>query len=121
MLDSLLTLKDPVTDTLKAMDRLDLLLTDNEWETIAGALEILRPFDSVTRDLSSQYYPSISKVIPSIRILFLNLRDLKINEHNPILKAMIDDLRKNMHTRFDDWLTGKKSAVHVTSTFLDPR
>ena len=34
-----------------------------------GVAEILKPFDEITTDLSSQYYPSISKVIPSIRIL----------------------------------------------------
>jgi hypothetical protein len=34
MIQSLLTLKDAVNDALKAMDRKDLLLTDNEWSIL---------------------------------------------------------------------------------------
>jgi hypothetical protein len=34
------------------MDRQDLLLEDWEWETLAGAKALLKPFDILTQDLS---------------------------------------------------------------------
>lgn len=64
MIKSLLSLKEAVDGALKAMDSTDLLLFDYKWETLAGVAEILRQFYEVTADLSAQYYPSISKVIP---------------------------------------------------------
>jgi hypothetical protein len=41
MIKSLMSLKTEVDKALKAMDRLDLVLTDMEWATFAGAAIIL--------------------------------------------------------------------------------
>ncbi|KAI9559424.1 hypothetical protein GHT06_013412 [Daphnia sinensis] len=79
---------------------------------------MLNPFDEVTTDLSSQYYPSISKVIPSIRILQHNLGALNITGCCPILKKMSSDLLTNINDRFH--ITTEKSTVHLVTTFLDP-
>ncbi|KZS20288.1 Uncharacterized protein APZ42_013066 [Daphnia magna] len=107
MIQSLLTLKDAVDGALKAMDKTELLLTANEWNILAGSAEMLKPFDEVTTDLSSQYYPSISKVIPSIRILQHNLGALNITGCCPILKKMSSDLLANISnnrgTIFESW------------------
>ena len=121
MIQSLLTLKDAVNDALKAMDRKDLLLTDNEWSILVGVAEILKPFDEVTTDLSSQYYPSISKVIPSIRILQHNLGSMHFDASCTILAIfeMKSDLLKNIFDRFN--LTMENSTAHLVTTFLDPR
>ena len=53
MIKSLLSLKTEVDKALKAMDRLDLVLTDMEWATLAGVAIILKPFDDVTTNFSS--------------------------------------------------------------------
>ncbi len=58
-----------VDGVLKATDRNDLLFTQNEWDILAGVVSMLKPFDEVTTVLSSQFYTSISKIIPSIKIL----------------------------------------------------
>ena len=42
-------LQGSVRDTLKVMDRQDLLLEDWEWETLAGAKTLLKPFDILTK------------------------------------------------------------------------
>ncbi len=60
MMQSLLTIKDAVTGALKAMDKSILLLTENEWKMLTAVAEILKPFDDITTELSSQYYPSLS-------------------------------------------------------------
>ncbi len=61
------------------MDRNDILLTPDEWSILAGVNEILKPFDEVTTDLSSQFYSSLSKVIPLIKFLQPNLRAMHID------------------------------------------
>lgn len=121
MIKSLLTLKDAVNDALKAMDRTDLLLTPDEWSILTGVAEILKPFDEVTTDLSSQFYPSISKVIPSIRILQHNLGAINIDANCPILTIfeMKSDLLGNLMDRFN--ITMESSTAHLVSTFLDLR
>ncbi len=49
MIKSLLSLKEAVDGALKATDRTDLLLSDYEWETFAGAAEILRHLTKLLR------------------------------------------------------------------------
>lgn len=119
MIQSLVELRGPLTDSLKAMDRQDLLLDDEEWEILSGAIKILEPFHRVTADLSSQFYPSLSKVIPSIRILHLNLSQIGDSEFHQTLKDLLRGLRTNMKDRFDLLLS--TSTAHLVSTFLDPR
>ena len=63
MLCSMMTLKDPVLAVLDLMQRNDLAIGEQDWETIAAAVGLLVPFLQVTEELSSQQYPSISKVI----------------------------------------------------------
>ena len=63
MLCSMMTLKDPVLAVLDLMQRNDLAIGEQNWETIAAAVGLLVPFLQVTEELSSQEYPSISKVI----------------------------------------------------------
>ncbi|KZS02086.1 Uncharacterized protein APZ42_001015, partial [Daphnia magna] len=55
MIRSLIDLREFVQDALRSpvIDRRDLYLDDFEWEIIANAVEILKPFDELTKDLSS--------------------------------------------------------------------
>jgi hypothetical protein len=111
-------LQGPVTDTLKVMDRQDLLLEDWEWETLAGAKVLLKPFDILTQHLSSQYYPSISKVLPSIRLLQKHLTEIHNHEFNDVLLMMCSSLNLNLKERFVDFY---QNSCHIVSSYLDPR
>lgn len=121
MMQSLLTIKDAVTGALKAMDKSILLLTENEWKMLTAVAEILKPFHDITTELSSQYYPSLSKVIPSIRILLQNLGTVHLESNLELLPIfeMKSDLTNNIRDRFH--LTMDNSTAHLVSTFLDPR
>jgi hypothetical protein len=57
MIQSLLAFKEEVDATLMLMHCPDLVLSDLEWETLAVAKDILKPFDDTKKDLSSQFYP----------------------------------------------------------------
>lgn len=119
MIASLVELKEYVQDSLSspAIDRSDLDLQVHEWETLVSAMELLQPFDEITADLSSQHYPSISKVIPSIRLVmhFLNRRKEDIS----CLAQLNLDLLSLLSTRFS--ITLKYSTPHLIATYLDPR
>ncbi len=119
MIESLLALKDEVDATLLLMHRPDLLLTEFEWTILAGVRNILKPFDDITRDLSSQFYPSLSKVIPSIRILLFNLGAMQPTPRNTELEKLIKDLTDNLTSRFDQSL--RKLTSTLVTTYLDPR
>ncbi|KZS13406.1 Uncharacterized protein APZ42_021473 [Daphnia magna] len=118
MIQSLLALQEPVTDTLKVMDKRDLLLDDWEWETLAGAKALLKPFDILTQDKSSQYYPSISKVLPSIRLLQEHLTEIRNHELNDVLIMMCSALNLNMKDRFVEFY---QNSSHIVSSYLNPR
>ncbi len=114
----ILELRESVTETLKVMDRQDLLLSDWEWETLAGAAVILKPFHILTEDLSSQYYPSLSKVLPSIILLQDHLKEIDSTEFNDILIMMSSSLNLNLKDRFNEFYA---NTAHTVATYLDPR
>ncbi|KAK4017286.1 hypothetical protein OUZ56_032233 [Daphnia magna] len=116
MIRSLLELKEAVTETLKVMDRQDLLLSDWEWETLAGAAILLKPFDILTQDLSSQYYPSLSKVLPSIVQIQDHLKEIEGIEFNDVFIVMNSALNLNLKYRFNEFYN---NTAHTLATYID--
>ncbi|XP_032785668.1 uncharacterized protein LOC116923317 [Daphnia magna] len=89
-----------------------------EWETLAGAKALYKPFDILTQDLSSQYYPSISKVLPSTRLLQEHLTEIRNQDFNDFLIMMFSALNLNMKARFLDFY---QNSSHIGSSYLDAR
>lgn len=52
-----------------SLDREDLSISLTDVSVIEQAIAVLKPFEEATRELSSDTYPSISKVIPLARVL----------------------------------------------------
>ncbi|KAK4023258.1 hypothetical protein OUZ56_008679 [Daphnia magna] len=100
------------------MDHQDLLLSDWEWETLAGAAILLKLFDILTQDLSSQYYPSLSKVLPSIVLLQDHLKEIEGMEFNDVLIMMNSALNLNLKYRFNEFYN---NTAHTVATYMDPR
>lgn len=119
MIDSILDLQNEVNAALVLMKRPDLVLSEEDLKILAGARDILKPFNDITRDLSSQFYPSLSKVIPSIRILLHNLAAITLTGYNLDLEAFIKDFTDNINIRFDQSL--RKLTSTLVTTYLDPR
>ena len=84
--------------------------TPKEVKTIEEALVVLKPFLDVTKEMSSEKYTSISKMIPIIKIFikFLNAKT----------SVLATNLKKQINLYFGD-VEAEKFAVY--STFLDPR
>lgn len=124
MIRSLIDLKEFVQDALRSpvIDRRDLDLNEFEWEILANAVEILKPFDELTKDLSSQNYPSISKVIPSIVLVTKWLNNINKNIYVDCLKQLLTFLITGLKERFEDsQKTCTHSTPHLIATYLDPR
>jgi hypothetical protein len=98
------------------MDRRDL--SDCEWETLAGVTILLKPFDILSQYLSSQYYPSLSKVLPSIVLLQDHLKEMDGNENNDGLIMMNSALHFNLKDRFNEFYA---NTAHTVATYVDPR
>ena len=62
MISSLIQLKEQVMGALGVLMMPSLALSEFEWCDLTEIMNFLRPFEKVTSDLSSQFYPSVSKV-----------------------------------------------------------
>jgi len=67
MLERLVKLKEPLTVTMISVKEAPSNLTPEEWVIIEDIVPLLRPFNSLTIELSAEQYPTISKVIPLLR------------------------------------------------------
>ncbi len=69
MLDRLYEQRRAVTTALCLLGRNNMCLNDEEWSHISQAIEVLRPFEEATKEVSGEHYVSISKVIPLVSLL----------------------------------------------------
>lgn len=67
MMERLLQLKEPITVVIMALKEAPPNLSSDEWDVVEDCIPLLKPFHSITVELSAEEYPTISKVIPLIR------------------------------------------------------
>lgn len=67
MLERLVKLKEPLTVVMISVKEAPSNLTPEEWDIIEDIIPLLRPFNSLTVELSAEQYPTISKVVPLLR------------------------------------------------------
>jgi len=73
MMERLVKLKEPLTIVMISLNDAPTNLNSEEWNYIEDIVPLLKPFDSLTTELSAEQYPTISKVIPLIRGSFCNI------------------------------------------------
>ena len=115
MLRSLLDLKQSVDDSL-AIVKPELKLNVIEWDEIEELVFVLAPFEEITTDLSAQHYASVSKVIPSIRLLEHTLQDVFPTFAS--IELLKKDILAAMANRFQNI---EDVTPLLISTYLDPR
>lgn len=67
MMERLLQLKEPITIVIMTLKEAPPNLSSDEWDVVEDCIPLLKPFHSITVELSAEEYPTISKVIPLIR------------------------------------------------------
>ena len=113
MLERLLEQEEAVRTTLCLLDRSQLNISTDKIEIIRELVEILRPFEAVTREMSAELYISISKIIPLSRAL----QRLTV-VYTGASGDLSHRLTVNMRRRF---LNMEGNILLAGSTLLDPR
>jgi len=77
LMERLLQIKAPLSAAITSLPRAPNGLTALEWELIEDCIPLLKPFESMTTELSGEKYPTLSMVIPLIRGLQFTLKNIK--------------------------------------------
>jgi hypothetical protein len=119
MVKSLLDVKDAVSSSLAMLGKLELLFTEDEWESLRIIIVLLRPFDEVTVEVSAEKYPSISKVLPLTKILIRHLNSISSETCDT---PAAEQLRLRLICHMKDRLQGLEQVKPIAvATYLDPR
>lgn len=111
---------------LKIKDALSLYANDNniesilpeEWKVIECCLEVLKPFEEATREMSSSQ-ALISSVIPIIQMLLKKLDDyLTKPQENDAIRLAVSNLKSQFSAKFSSL---EDNNLYAISTYLDPR
>ncbi|XP_072929650.1 zinc finger BED domain-containing protein 4-like [Epargyreus clarus] len=111
---------------LKIKDALSLYANDNnidsilpeEWKIIECCLEVLKPFEEATREMSSSQ-ALISSVIPIIQMLLKKLDDYLIKpRESDAIRLAVSNLKSQFSAKFSSL---EDNNLYAISTYLDPR
>ncbi|KAJ3661175.1 hypothetical protein Zmor_005584 [Zophobas morio] len=111
---------------LKVKDALSLYINDSEidpilpeeWKIIECCVELLKPFEEATRELSNSH-TLISSVIPIIKMLGKKLDDYltRPQDSDPI-RVAVTTLKTEVSAKFS---LLEENNLYVIATYLDPR
>lgn len=118
MFERVLMLQSCIEATLTAMDKQNMNLTDNEWESLSQMCMVLQPFKDVTVELSAENYVSLSKLIPMIRILKSHLDKVVEKVTIAQILQLIETLKGDIENRFREIEYEEHASM---ATYLDPR
>ncbi|XP_050056116.1 E3 SUMO-protein ligase ZBED1-like [Aphis gossypii] len=94
-------------------------LTPEEWVIIEDIVPLLRPFNSLTIELSAEQYPTISKVVPLLRGLQTSLNS-KIPK-TYLGRFIKSNLTLQINRRFEGIEKQSLTPYFSRATLLDPR
>ena len=115
MLEHLVEQDPAVRTALCLLDRNDLILPTEKVTIIREVIEILRPFEIVTREMSADSYISISKIIPLSKSL---QRMAGSGGGTAIAGSLVEKLSTRMMRKFSGI---EENRLLASSTLLDPR
>lgn len=104
---------EAVTTTLCLLDRKEYCLSTSMVDTMKELVEILKPFEAVTREVSADTYISSSKIILLARSL-QKLTGFKGTSSDKVYDTLSGEMRKR-------FLGIEKNPILASSTILDPR
>ena len=94
----------------------DIDLSDGEILSIKELIDILRPFEQMTSDISGESYVTISRIIPLVSSMRLILA--KKHPNDCVIKEVVGSLIRGIEKRFNGIESNKNFAY---ATLLDPR
>ncbi|XP_046803833.1 uncharacterized protein LOC124419252 [Lucilia cuprina] len=116
MIERFLELRNAVSDILLRHKTAPPILTGMELSTSSKLLNILRPFEAATKEISGDTYCNSSKVIPLVHCMVSKLKALEIEEPllNEVHKMALIEINKRMGAI-------EHVSLLAIATLLDPR
>lgn len=121
MMERLLKLREAVTTALCLSGRNDLCLTNSEFDSMQQIVSVLGAFEKATREMSSESFISVSKIIPLVHLLQGALGGSStpvVNESQSLESKLKAELKRQLKRRFSQL---ESNHTLSTSTILDPR
>lgn len=116
MIERLLKIKDSMILYLSTYNK--ITISTDEWLDMEKCIVVLKPFEEITRELSSTKI-LISSVIPLIHVLKSTLQEEEYKtDTSAILKRIIRKLINELNSRFGELYNNNLFAI---ATYLDPR
>lgn len=113
MFERLCEQKEAVTTVLCLLGKNSLCLSEEDWTIVGLSLNALRPFEEVTREISSEKHVSVSKVIPLVTLL------MRATAH---LEAQGSQLAAMLSEQCQHRFRGIEAIYSLgSSTYLDTR
>lgn len=118
MFERFLKLEEPLTVTVGLLHHPVQLLSQEEWKILKEITQVLKPFELVTTEMSSETCVTVSKIIIIVQRLISILKKYQREMLSDTTKNLIGKLLGSCETRFDKC---ELNTVLAKSTLLDPR
>ncbi|CAI6357608.1 unnamed protein product [Macrosiphum euphorbiae] len=117
MFERLVKLKEPLTIVMISLKEAPSNLTPEEWVIVEDIIPLLRPFNSLTVELSAEQYPT-SRVVPLIRGLQTSL--CSISPKTSVGRFIKSNLVTQVNRRFEGIEEQSPFPYFSCATLLDP-
>lgn len=125
MIRSILAFGETLNEALRLAQRPDLEIGQYDQVMLEELLSVLQYFEEATVELSSQLYPSLSKVIPIVKQLQDGLAQLSfIGSVEDVRVSLYEGLRLRFRTPQSGNFASEeieKVPARIVATYLDPR
>ena len=111
-------IQEPVDAAIAVLQKPVEGLTSEEWSTLKEVCKVLKPFESVTKEMSSEDAVTVSKVIVLVEGLRSACQKLQPTFTMPLGQELADALLQELTKRFGNC---DMNVTLARATFLDPR
>ena len=117
MIERFLLLSKPVSTVLLNLRGSPQMICADDIQVLQEFLDLLKPIEQITREMSAEEHVTCSKIIPIIKCLAAALN--KKTPETVIGMVLQDNLKNECSSRFDNY--SEKHPLLLTATLLDPR
>ncbi|CAG9840967.1 unnamed protein product [Diabrotica balteata] len=118
MLERVVKLCNPLAATVAVLHNPVSLPTEEEWLLLQEFCKILKPFEVVTVEMSSEKQITLSKVILIIKGVISSLERIRVQITSQLGRDLIHSLLASITTRFGN---PENNTIMGKPSFLDPR
>ncbi|XP_050339404.1 E3 SUMO-protein ligase ZBED1-like [Bactrocera neohumeralis] len=116
MMERICLIKEPLSAVLTSLPSAPNFLNASEWERLRDSITVLKPIEHMTTELSAQNYPTMSLVVPIVRVLQYAIRSqqMKTTEGECLKNSLLEVISRRLGLL-------ESSKMCAKSSSLDPR